>query len=91
MMDEVYADRNRAVMLAAYLAVLKGLSVGVRYDDDAAHYFVLSIELPTGQVAWHIPEDERIGVWKEGREWDGHTNDEKAARIREFITGWRTS
>ena len=84
--DEAYSDRNQAAMLAAKLATLWGFEVGWRTDPSEPDWPVLFIELPTGQVSWHIPKSETVKtdlLYK--REWDGHTVEEKRERISRFI------
>lgn len=85
--DALYADRNNAVQLAAVLAAKLGLKSGVRVDPEHLAWPVVVIELPggLGQVAWHIPEAEL--VWPHTvcqLPYDGHTNEEKADRIRAY-------
>jgi hypothetical protein len=53
------------------------------WDDDWR--WIVFVDLPTGQATWHIHDSELN--WfdhlprKTGREWDGHTTDEKYARL----------
>ena len=72
-----YAERNTAVMRALYWAGVCGLPCGVRIDPQEPEWPVVFIELPTGQVSWHIPQY--------GMAWDNHTTDEKYNRIEEYI------
>ena len=84
--DEAYSDRNQAAMLAAKLATLWGFEVGWRTDPSEPDWPVLFIELPTGQVSWHIPKSETVKTdLSYKREWDGHTVEEKRERIARFI------
>ncbi len=84
--DALYADRNRAVQLAAKLAEERGYAVGLRVDPNEPDWPVLMIDLPTGQISYHLASGEAYPVWDlyEG-EWDGHTNEEKADRIYRFV------
>ena len=85
--EEAYYDRNQAAMLAAKLATLWGIKVGWRLDPSEPEWPVLSIELPTGQVSWHIPEAEAANLQLPNQtEWDGHTVEEKRKRIEDFIS-----
>ena len=44
------------------------------------------VDLPTGQVSWHLPKQEVIGAWPAYQgPWDGHDLDEKQKRIEAFI------
>lgn len=71
-----YDRRYGWIILAMAKAHTIGLRVGVRIDPKEPDWPVVFIELPTGQVSWHMPPH--------AREWDGHTTEEKYARIREF-------
>lgn len=81
--DEVYTERAH---LVAALSKLFPSSLGEHdgddWDDDwrTACY----IELPTGQVSWHIAsKDVHLfeHLEKEGNSWDGHTTEEKYKRL----------
>ena len=58
------------------------------WDDDWR--WIVFIDLPTGQASWHIHDDElpmfahldRV----DGNPWDGHTTDEKYARLAALPT-----
>ena len=90
--NEVYRDRNQAAFLAAALAWDYGFLVGKRIDPAAPGYPVLVIAFPTfGEVSWHIPEAE----WAQApnvpayeRPYDGHTTEQKQARIAAFLAEW---
>ena len=80
-MGIVYRERHHLIahLAAAYPSVLV-----YRADPDAPDWPVIFIDLPTGQVSWHInPEDldlfEHVTVGT--GTWDGHTTDEKYARL----------
>lgn len=75
--DQDYPARYLLVLTAVPLALCLGYPVGIRIDPDASQWPVIYIELPTGQVSWHMPQHES--------EWDGHTTEEKHARIAAFI------
>jgi len=86
MLNEVYADRNRVVQLAATLADRLGYRVGVRIDRDEPEWPVLMIDLPTGQISWHLSPGDAYPVWDlYDAEWDGHTDADKAERIRRYV------
>ena len=57
-----------------------------RLQRDKPDWPVLMIDLPTGQVGWHLPRAEVLGDWPsyEGS-WDGHSLEEKRDRIERFI------
>lgn len=84
---DVYEDRNVLVLLCAKLAAMAGLPVGVRSDAQAPGWPVVFIELPSGQVSWHIPADaaKRLKLDTHSKEWDGHTTQEKRDRCRTFL------
>lgn len=77
-MTDVYARRNRAVLVALGAAVDAGLSAGVGVDPAyGTEWPVVYIDLPTGQVSWHVTAY--------GPTWDGHTTPEKYARVAEWL------
>lgn len=87
-LQDAYTDRNQAALLAAHLARMLGMKTGWHIDHIEPEWPVLFIELPTGQVSWHIPKAEAGAyhpVWFDG--WDGHTVEEKRRRIRQFLEG----
>lgn len=83
-LNDVYAERNQ---LVAHLASRYDSAIGI--DPNEPDWPVIYIELPTGQVSWHINRDELPvfdGVpWNHNREveikWDGHTTEEKYGRL----------
>lgn len=54
---------------------------GIDHDEEVGFRPVVYIELPTGQVSWHMPEHPRA--------WDGHSTSLKYRRIRQFVDGQR--
>lgn len=83
--EDAYYDRNQAIMALAKLAIQQGYTVGVKIDPNEPNWPVLMVDLPTGQVGWHLPKDELIGEWPEyKKEWDGHTLNEKRKRMHQF-------
>lgn len=87
--DEAYYDRNLAIQLAAYLAYRDGFNVGVR--DRDSDWPIIQIELPTGQITYHIPKDELL-LLNERRfrepalPWDGHSLRVKQERIKQYLS-----
>lgn len=90
--DAAYRERNKLVSLAARMAIALGHSAGLAMHDptdaqwDPKWRTIVVIDLPTGQVTWHIHDDE-VGLflflplydkWK----WDGHDTDEKYRRVQ---------
>ncbi|MGD0002873.1 MAG: hypothetical protein ABSE06_01445 [Anaerolineaceae bacterium] len=71
--DQNYDVRNSLIVHAMSLALQCGFEVGVSVDLYTADWPVIYIELPTGQVSWHVPSHSKP--------WDGHTGDEKVCRI----------
>ena len=83
-LDDAYFDRSQAAMALARLASARGFVIGVKPAPD---WPILFIDLPTGQVSWHIPAGELVGNWPEyAGEWDGHGLAAKRQRIADFIT-----
>jgi hypothetical protein len=75
--DENYSIRYPLVFQAVHLALELGYSAGIRIDANEPTWPVAYIELPNGQVSWHMPQHEVC--------WDGHTTADKYDRIREFL------
>ena len=73
---ESYGQRNKLVLVAMTLALDLGMNAGVRIDPKEQEWPVVFIDLPTGQVSWHIKQY--------GNEWDGHSTDEKYKRCDEY-------
>ena len=79
MNDQNYEMRNKLVMTAVAMAVWLGLDAGFRVDPTEPEWPVAFIQLPTGQVSWHLPQFQMA--------WDGHSTEEKYQRVNEFIRG----
>jgi len=81
--DEAYLDRNLCVQVIASMARQLGYNAGIRENGD---WPILYIDLPTGQVSWHIPKADIAGISPEyHKEWDGHDVEIKRMRLIEFI------
>lgn len=72
--DDMYDTRYTLVLGALSQANILGYPAGVRIDPDEPEWPVAFIELPLGQVSWHIPQHPIP--------WDGHTTATKYARCR---------
>lgn len=84
--EEVYEDRNLVVQLAAKLAIQCGYIVWWGVDPKEPDWPVLYIELPEGQLSWHLPKDDIALLISNHRRWDGHTTKEKLNRIKQFVS-----
>lgn len=73
-----YRRRNAFVHMAIAAAIEVGFQAGFALDPNGEPGFrtVAYIELPTGQVSWHMPEF--------AGEFDGHSTADKYRRIDEF-------
>lgn len=93
--DQVYADRNAAVLglakLAQYLhrdypeGEIRSCWKPDQGDDaDASEWAIIYVWLPTGQVSWHVPRDLAAAsdLPRKHAEWDGHDRPEKNRRIK---------
>lgn len=75
--DNDYTERYDLVMLAIGQASKLGYGVGIRFDPTStADWPCVYIELPTGQVSWHVPKHQRA--------WDGHSTVDKWARMEAY-------
>ena len=89
-LNDAYLDRNQAVMALAKLAIQQGYKVGLRKDPNEPDWPVLMIDLPTGQVGWHIKKQDLMGLWPDyEKEWDGHSLEEKRDRMEAFISAFK--
>ena len=80
--DEAYLDRNLCVQALAKMAQKLGFNTGIKEDPE---WPVLYIDLPTGQVSWHIREKELlIDLPEYNGKWDGHDLQEKRRRLIDF-------
>ena len=89
--DEALTERNRLVALLAGIVLATGGKAGLREHEDVpgedwdpAWRTLVCIDLPTGQVSWHI-HDRDVGLVAglpayEGK-WDGHDTQEKYLRV----------
>lgn len=85
-LDDAYFDRNQAVMALAKLAIQQGYKAGILTDPNEPDWPVLMIDLPTGQVGWHLPKHEITGNWLNyDRDWDGHNLEQKRERMTKFV------
>ena len=82
--DEAYLDRNLAVQVMAKMAQELHYRVGVK--DEKTDWPILYVDLPTGQVSWHIPKKELMGDLPiyEGK-WDGHDLETKRNRLKAYM------
>lgn len=74
--DEDYPKRYGLVLAAIDCAQRAGYQAGFRIDPDEPEWPVAYIELPTGQVSWHMPQHPNP--------WDGHSTEEKYRRCRAY-------
>ena len=89
--DEASRERNICVAALCRVAQAMGFPVGLALHDpsnadweDDWHNVVL-IDLPTGQVSWHIHDSELplfSFVHEYQGKWDGHTTEEKYYRLQ---------
>ena len=81
-MNEVYRERNAVV---AALIRTNGWPAKITYAHDAFGWAIVYADTPVGQVSWHIgPNDLDLFddvAWAESVEWDGHTTEQKYARL----------
>lgn len=76
--DEDYSKRYGLLLQAVSEAHKLGYASGFRIDASKPEWPVCYIELPTGQVSWHLPQHETP--------WDGHTTEEKYKRIDDYTS-----
>jgi hypothetical protein len=74
--DTDYDARYGLVLEAVSTADALGYPAGFRIDPTEPEWPVAYIELPTGQVSWHLPQHPVP--------WDQHDTYEKYRRCRAF-------
>jgi hypothetical protein len=74
-----YEQRYVLVIHCMSHAIAAGFEAGIRIDADQPEWPVVYIELPTGQVSWHMPQHTK--------EFDGHATGEKYLRIHRYCDG----
>lgn len=79
--DQDYETRYGLVLIAMDYAARCGYQVGIALDPAEPAWPVVYIELPQGQVSWHMPAHPRP--------WDGHDTPAKYARCRAFTEAAR--
>ena len=87
--QELYTDRNLAVLLALKEFQENGGEVGWKEADDTdSDWVIVWAKLPEGQVGWHIPrQDLNCMGWLEKKhiEYDGHTTVDKFQRLINYL------
>lgn len=91
--DQAYQERDKCLVLMAKMAQELGLNVGIglHVDEPGQEWEsdwrnILFIDLPAGQVSWHIHNSEAHWFYFVGsycKPWDGHTTEEKYQRVLE--------
>ena len=72
-----YENRAFFVYEAIALALQSGYKAGFRIDPKEPEWPVAFIELPTGQISYHLAQHNAA--------WDGHTTEQKRLRLLEFV------
>ncbi|MCX4863488.1 MULTISPECIES: hypothetical protein [unclassified Streptomyces] len=87
--DQLDATYRERAHLVAHLAALHPSHIG-HTDPKLPDWAVVTVETPAGQMTWHIAERD-IDLFTHVqptnricRGWDGHTTDEKYARMRDL-------
>lgn len=79
--DALYTERNALAQLCGKLAMLLGYDVRWGTDPFDPDWPVLFVQLPTGQVSWHIAPGHRVLEAPSDGRWDGSPDGAKALRI----------
>jgi len=72
-----YARRNTLIWSALAQAHAAGVPAGVGYDPTDPRPIVVFLELPGGQVSWHLPAHQAG--------WDGHSTTTKYSRVTAYV------
>lgn len=81
--DSVYAERDK---LVCYLSKQWPSALGPVNDAEPGWTMAVYINTPEGQLSWHIPDHEipmfeDHCTFSEKSPWDGHSTEEKYARL----------
>lgn len=91
--DQAYQERDMLIACLASLCKEQGYVVGLGRHPESEEWeddwrTIVYIDLPAGQVSWHIHDSERPLFWFLGKylgKWDGHSTTEKYKRLlRQF-------
>jgi len=97
--DNSCAERDKLVALVARMALELGFFAGIgKHEDKPGEVWeddwrnIIFIDLPTGQVSWHIHDSELpmfdfLPEYK--KKWDGHDTEEKYRRVVEMLQGYK--
>lgn len=85
-MVELYKERAMCISLIVKMAQALGLTVGMQIDPkEGEEWPVVYVDLPSGQVSWHINRDDFnkfFGSLPEYKDkWDGHDTTTKYNRV----------
>ena len=83
----VYAERDR---LVAALSKVFPSYLADASDAEPGWSSVVTIDLPTGQASWHVPDRELswfAHLPRAANTWDGHTTEEKYDRLEWLNAG----
>lgn len=87
-LDAVYLERQ--LIIAALSRVLPAGTMRTDTEGwDDAWRNVVFIDLPTGQASWHYHDSQAFlfaHLPPYEKPWDGHTTEEKYARLTQFLT-----
>lgn len=90
--DEAYHERNMCVAALSKVwpaHLMRHQESDTRWSDDWR--WIVCIDVPTGQCAWHIHDKELVLFdhleRHEANDWDGHTTAEKYARLARLENG----
>ena len=72
-----YNNRNLFTYEAIALALRCGYEAGIRIDPNEPEWPVAFIELPSGQISYHLEQHPNP--------WDEHATEQKRLRILQFI------
>lgn len=82
---EAYLDRNMLAVSIAQAALKIGWKAG--WKEAAGEWRIIYVDLPTGQVSWHVPYEMTGNLPEYKGSWDGHNLKEKRARVKAYMEG----
>jgi hypothetical protein len=90
--DDAYTERNRVVAVMMRMAIAMGWRAGIGVhedkpgeDWDPEWRTIVCVDTPEGQASWHVHDTDAYlfsDLPKYEGKWDGHTTEEKYARLQ---------
>lgn len=68
---KVYAERDQCIALCISMAQKLGLPCGLALDEEGFEWPVIVLDLPVGQVSWHVTKEELMTWFPDLPKYEG--------------------